>query len=88
MFPQDKIRAETSIYRPENFNQKRRRIIQKYVYLWGGTTVGVVGEISRVNEQDLERESRLKHRAREAWEEEHHGEFLQLVVSENRPDMR
>lgn len=40
--------------------------MQKYVYLWGGATVGVVGEISRVNEQDVEREGQLKRRVREA----------------------
>lgn len=60
--------------------------MQKYVYLWGGTTVGVVGKVSRANEQNVDRESQVKQRVRETWEGEHPGEFLQLVVSENHPD--
>lgn len=70
------------------YKVERRCVMHKYVYLWGGTAVGIVGPVSRVHEQSVDSESQLKRGVRDAWEQEHPGKFLQLVVSENHPDMR
>ena len=54
--------------------------MKKYVYLWGGSEYGMVAHLE---EQNVDHESRLRDGARMAWEENHPGKFLQLVVSEN-----
>lgn len=59
--------------------------MKKYVYLWGGSEVDIVDQVTHEDEQDVDRVNRLKDGAREAWEREHPGKFLQLVVSESHP---